>query len=83
MVLLPAAGKDLCQETRALQNALCTILFMQRPNAAETKGLIELLYRPASLWQSSKKHKVGTLALISQTRDPAAIPDIVLHRGSE
>jgi HEAT repeat protein len=51
---------------------------MQRPHAAETKRLIELLHRPVSFWESSKKHRVGTLALISQTRDPAAIPDIVL-----
>jgi len=51
---------------------------MQRPRAAETRRLTELLHRPVSFWESSKKHRIGTLALISQTRDPAAIPDIVL-----
>ena len=50
---------------------------MQRVLAAETKSLIEVLHKPASFWESSPKHKVTTLALICQTRDPAAIPDIV------
>jgi len=44
----------------------------------ETKELIEVLYKPVSFWESSKKHKISTLALIGQTRDPVAIPDIVL-----
>ena len=77
MVLLPAEGRS-CGKGRALRHALCTILSMQRPHAGETKKLIELLHRPVSFGESSKKHRVGTLALISQARDPDAIPDIVL-----
>jgi len=51
---------------------------MQRVLGAETKSLIETLHKPVSFWESPAKHKMSTLALISQTGDPAAIPDIVL-----
>src|SRR5215467_4000626 len=77
MVLFRLLGGSWGKE-RAPHHALCTILSMQRPHASETKRLIELLHRPVSFWESSKKHRVGTLALISETRDPAVIPDIVL-----
>jgi HEAT repeat protein len=51
---------------------------MPRVLAAETKSLIETLYKPVPFWESTAKHKMSTLALISQTGDPAAIPDLVL-----
>ena len=53
-------------------------LCMQRVLGAETKSLIETLHKPVSFWESPAKYKMSTLALISQTGDPAAIPDIVL-----
>ena len=50
---------------------------MRRELAAETKSLIESLHKEISFWKSSTNHKVTTLALISQTHDAAAIPDVV------
>lgn len=50
---------------------------MRRSLAPETKSLIEALHKHLSFWQNSTSHKVTTLALISDTSDPAAIPDIV------
>jgi HEAT repeat protein len=63
---------------KGLQGQTVQSLCMQKVLGAETKSLIEALHEPVSFWESAAKHKISTLALISQTGDPAAIPDIVL-----
>jgi HEAT repeat protein len=51
---------------------------MPRVLSENTRLLIESLYKPASLWNRSTKHRLATLGLIGQAREPIAIPDLAL-----
>src|SRR5260370_13863650 len=66
------------REAGPFQGVTVQSFCMPRVLAAETKSLIETLYKPVSFWESTAKHKMSTLALISQIGDPAAIPDLVV-----
>ncbi|HLZ00179.1 MAG TPA: hypothetical protein VKT33_14055 [Candidatus Angelobacter sp.] len=49
---------------------------MPKPLSAETKSLIESLYKPASFLDRSTRRKLTILGLVGGTGEPAAIPDL-------